>query len=342
MTQYIAAQVTDLQSQTSISEPNAGEAAKSNADEMQLLDIHNTWGQFSGNLNELHRFSKRFKANIHENGVISSQKKFMLLKQACVQNALDIVNSSGEQYEQAWSKLNNTYGEAYLQIHYCIHRIQTMRKIEHPTSEEMKRLLKHGKQCMTILGEAIKDKEYDVFLMAMFASKLDDGTSRAWDRHRAALAESWAKTQEDTLEKSQAIAMHVPAWDDFASFLESEADLFMRSEMRPNLETTTNSQYYGNAPSTSSYAQNDFQYAENASCSSNALNVRDIAPNNLHKISTVHPQQVWSEEKRQAPRHLQCTLCPIVHPRYKCDMYQIMSYDHKWQHVQKEGLCKSC
>lgn len=69
---------------------------------------------------EWHKFSKRFKANVHENEILKADRK---LEQSCEESAADIVFEAEDNYDLARGKLNEIYGESYGQIHHCMHKI---------------------------------------------------------------------------------------------------------------------------------------------------------------------------------------------------------------------------
>lgn len=167
--------------------------------------------------------------------------------------------------------------------------------------------------CIDALKENLEGKDFDTVFAIMLVDKLDADTSRAWERHRATLAASWA-SQDDSGKREA--SMHLPSWDDLKAFLQSEIEIFAKSEMRARLQNSVG-------------------------CTPQPSSSDVIVQDNLH-TNAVRSQQVMSEEKKRAPEYQQCTLCDGIHARYKCDVYIAMGFARKWKHVYEEGLCQRC
>lgn len=61
-------------------------------------------------------------------------------------------------------------------------------------------------------------------------------------------------------------------------------------------------------------------------------NSHNVAHDNLHTknaCAKVSSRQTREEAKKNAPEHLQCTLCDDVHIRHKCDVYIAMGFVDK-------------
>lgn len=280
--------------------------------------VPNTWGDFTGSLYEWHKFSKRFKSDVHENAKLEKAEKLELLQNACKANAANIILNAEDNYELAWSRLNDMYGESYTQTHYCVRRLLDVPQIDKPSSEAIQRLMNDANRCMEIMKDTMDQTKYDTFVTVMLTGKLDDETSRAWERQRAMLADSWANAAAGSNTEKRVKSKHMPSFDDFSTFLKGEIELYAKSEMQRNLHTAS-LPMPGNAPVT-----------------------RKVDQDNSHKISVVRSRQAWSEEKRRAPSHLQCTLCEGIHAKYNCDVFKNMEYVDKWRNVEAEQLCVRC
>lgn len=92
--------------------------------------IPNTWGEFSGDYFEWHRFAKRFKADVHENTKFNANEKMNLLKNACKNHAGRVISNTESDYQKAWEELNEVFGEAYSQMHTCLQRLVTIAKVK--------------------------------------------------------------------------------------------------------------------------------------------------------------------------------------------------------------------
>lgn len=282
--------------------------------------MQNTWGIFTGDLNGWHNFSKRFKTTIHENVQMLDTQKYEMLKQACKDNAADVVFNAEDDYQLAWRRLNEVYGEAYMQIHFCMHKISLIKKIDNASVTNMKELVIKGKDIMQILGEVMPNKEFEAFITVMLADKLDNETARAWERHRVTLAESWAMDTNN--EQHRNASMFIPSWEEFCKFLQCELDIHTKIEMRLRMQGVSTS----------------------SGCNSNtqaALNTASKCEQS-RAMKNVQSQQAWDDEKRRAPEFMQCKLCDGVHALYKCEVYVGMGYRQKWQCVKDYKLCQRC
>lgn len=314
-----------LMQQNTVKEQEIADAQKSTSQMLIAQPDSNasyTFGVFSGKMDEWHRFIKRFKAEIHENNEIDAKQKYDLLMNACHNDAKAIVYDQNNDYANAWQQLNNVYGEAYIQLHFCIMKILETEPLYTPSAEGISYIKNRGAKCVQILKDAMKEKVFDSFVMIMMANKLDPDTARAWERHRLILAESWA-SDKSTSENRLAM-QHLPSWQDFEHFLQSEISVYRKIELRQSVQCATTSQA-AQGSSNASYARDDDQ----------------IAQNNLH-TNAHRSQNAWEEEKRRAPEHQQCTLCDGIHARYKCEVFIRMDFLDKWAHVYGEGLCKRC
>lgn len=67
--------------------------------------------------------------------------------------------------------------------------------------------------------------------------KLENKSTRAWERHRAALAASWANITVQA-EKQRDIAMHLPSLNDLRTFLRIEVEVHAKSEIHMKSQNT--------------------------------------------------------------------------------------------------------
>lgn len=82
--------------------PNSMQSTKESEQCAQKAKIKNSWGQFSGELDDWRHFSKRFKSDVHENLDIASSGKLNLLKEACQCEVLTLISNAGNSYQDAW------------------------------------------------------------------------------------------------------------------------------------------------------------------------------------------------------------------------------------------------
>lgn len=296
--------------------PKANETPAPEKSSQQPLKVtQNTWGEFSGELDEWHRFSKRFKKDVHDVTTLDEKEKLFMLRQACVSKAGRIVGNAIDNYELAWKKLNDVYGEAYTQIHFVMHKINGTSTMQHANADSIRSILQSGNQFVSILEEAIERHKFEAVLTPMMANKLDKETNRAWERQRIVLAQTWAK------EHSKEASKYVPPWDELRKFLEDEIDVHLKFEMRA-----------------------DFQSDQMPDQS-----IAKAGKSAVEKNATSTTAQNYGATSKQTQPHEQkriefkpCTLCNQMHPLHRCEIYRAMSLSDKWTQVDKDGLCRKC
>lgn len=302
----------------------AAKASTENHGDIEVQDaksrrIDNTWGNFGGSVFDWSKFAKEFAEKVHSNKELVEAEKLELLKKSCFESARDLVECAGANYEMAWRQLNEMFGDAYMTIHRAMHKIQALPVMEKSRYEEVKFLQTNGEKCMATLNETPVAEQFSPFLVIMLASKLNDDTARAWDRHRAGLAESWAANPAEGEERAK--AAHIPNWPDFQEFLKSECNALIKQGMRNTFMSVANE------PSRVSVADKAGTSGE-----------RNVQQENL----SLRHNKPTAQEKRMAHIDLQCILCDQIHMPFNCEVFKAMSYEERWDHVHKNGLCVRC
>lgn len=287
--------------------------------EAKKHEIQNTWGEFNGSLVQWHQYKKHFIKDVFDNENIDQDSKLKLLQDSCKGRASEIV-SNADNYQNAWNRLNEIFGETYMQIHYVLYRIQSFQRITEPCSAELQKLLRVCRNAMEILSETMDRNQFETLITVMLTDKLDQETMLAWDRHREMLALSWSETTKAPKHK------FTPSQNNFADFIKSEIDLHTKNEVRQQLQS----------------AKFNTQKEQPQSAPRNAPGSSNNAQNNLHKIAIVQSQQSDQADKANAPYWKQCPLCPVIHPRYDCVHFNNMGWHAKWQHIEEWRLCQKC
>lgn len=158
--------------------------------QQQNHPLNAIWGEFAGDLYIWHKFKNQFKAAVHDNAKLTDPEKLVYLKQSCKSTALMVIQEANKSYQDAWEKLNDVFGEAYAQLHYCIHRLSNIPSVVNATANSLKNLMNNGDNCTKILKEIAQSDKFEAIVAIMIANKLDQDTMRAWDRHRSVLAAS--------------------------------------------------------------------------------------------------------------------------------------------------------
>lgn len=260
--------------------------------------------------------------------ILMTQKKMEMLEQACDGDAKSVMGNAPGGYNNAWQRLNDIYNEAYAQMHFGLYKLMTIARMNLPSADELAKLLKKGEKCADLLHKASNKNAIDPVLVIMVADKLDGETARAWERHRAVLADSWANEAGATQQRDK--QMHMPSWNDLKRFIQSEIDVYTKYDLQQKVFSA----YYARSNATG------------AACSStgNAPDAtNDDVQANLHKnVNPVCSQQAWSLEKRFAPEYKQCELCDGIHARYNCSVFLSFDFQNRWLSVYHDELCKRC
>lgn len=157
----------------------------------------NTWGKFDGDICQWRQFQSEFKGKVHENDKLDIDTKKMLLNQALPGKTREAISNAENSYEKMWVKLHDVFDRAYMQMHFCLQKINAIPNLVHATAKSLGMLLSRADECVEILNAAINDTKYSPLLTIMLVNKLDKETTRAWERHRASLADSWAKVENE-------------------------------------------------------------------------------------------------------------------------------------------------
>lgn len=287
----------------------------------QKRKINVNYANFSGNVFEWRNFEKQFKTEVADNNELNEEEKYEYLKEACKDEVLVIISNAENQFTPAWKALKELYGDAYNQVQLCTHRLIAISKVQQASSQSLASLLNKATKCMNVLKDIIPGTDDSLFTV-IAASKLDVETSRMWDRNRNALAVSWA-TQEDGREKNQ----HMPAWDDFKTFLNDEIMIYAKHELRACASQMTLPKA-GKSNDSRTATPKAGKVDSNASSS--------IIQNNSHKIANVvHPQQTAYQYNTVCP----CRRCNHL---YKCEEYLKLDYNGRWRFVEENCLCQRC
>lgn len=274
----------------------------------QVARIPEEWGTFDGNFGGWHAFHKKFDKAVNKNVIFSAEEKFAFLKRACVGPMVDTYQTFNlDTYDKAWKKLNEIFGSPYKQAMHFMKKLSAIEHVEHMSNEAMRKFLKEVFECEAGLKIAFSNEAMDAIMVFSIINKLDEATLRIWERHRAALAASWAQDGETSTE-TRAPMNYMPTWNVLREFLQSEAEIYFNEQ----------AQAYAANPkskaSVSGHQKQDQQKAGNTS----------------------------GDDKANAPGFLQCDLCDGVHPKYKCKVYLEMSLSDRLLNVQEQSLCVKC
>lgn len=314
----IAAKKHQLQQEEAVKIQQNAPTAPQAADIASAAQMPETsYGNFDGSIKAWSSFEKRFIESVHNNVELTDDQRMQLLLNACSGSAKALVLEQNHDYSSAWKKLQETFGEAYANMHFCVNQILDTRNIDFASAESLRYIIKRGDKAAEIVEKVGQKDQLDAFLVVFLVSKLDQYTQRAWDRHRMGLASSWASTDGENRE----IHTHMPVWDELRSFLVAEVDIFRKQDARALMHGASTST--GGETPRSSFKRD-------------RKSTNEAAP---------APAPNWEgpEENRwRAPQNQRCSLCPGIHSRHACHKFREFLFDDKWDHVRQEVLCSRC
>lgn len=156
------------------------------------------------------------------------------------------------------------------------------------------------------MSKIMRLDQFEYIVVVTVALKMDVQTMHIWERHRNALATSWATPIVPEHEPKKKISAHLPSWTDMYDFLKSETKIHTQTEMQAKFQQNTEQ--------ASGYTPTSKQAAEKS----------------------------MAKEKAMKPIFLQCTLCCSIHPKFKCRAWLDFSYTEKWAIVLTDHLCAKC
>lgn len=295
---------------------------------------------FDGNLAKWYAFRDDFDEKVSAKS-IDDATKLAILKRSCTGDVhINVPELNGSDFQDAWSRLEEAFGSAYTQMQFWLYKLATIPGMKEASAESIRSLLEKAKKCVTNMSKMMRPEQFECLVVATISQRLDQQTKHIWERHRNALAVSWAAADDaEQSPKKKAIA-HIPAWNDMHDFLVSEAKIYQQSEIQAKFHRNK-----CDASVSSSFALQNIEQLDQAT--------RYTTPatpqvENTRTAQVISVQQHAAETgmtrrpKASQPPFLQCTLCTGVHPRFKCEVYKVMDYYEKWAHINAEWLCGRC
>lgn len=294
---------------------------------VQQQSVKNTWGVFCGDRRQWHAFYDEFEKAIHSNQNMTESEKLSVLMDAIGGEIKKVTLSLyADSYTKAWQSLCQVYGSSYKLSQWCIRELLKIQPMKKASTAAICQLIKHADECEAMLKRAQIFEKFDEAMALLVIDKVDPEITRAWERHRTMLAQSWADQAEQS-SKQKTSADYMPNWQSVKDFLQSELNVFHDASI-------------------SSVLCDDTQGAQSLemqrSCVTPQTSGLVHTDGDGEKKAFVTSVQSLRVAKSQAPRFLQCSLCDGIHPRYKCDAFKQMSLAGRQAHVSSESLCEKC
>lgn len=328
-------QINQATSSETISSENLGATPSMTQQAVESKSSQVIFPKFKGSLSEWKQFSEEFINAMNSKVGMNAQMKFDALQASCSSEVNSmIIQSCANDYDKAWKKLNSMYGNAYRQAQFHMQKLLAIPNMQVANASTLRDTIIKLNDCATSLKHVFKFEQSDIFVVLVAAAKLDQETKRAWERHRAALAISWAATEENDSIKREPDE-YLPSWQALHDFLESEIEIYAYDRSNEGAAALPISDIH--APSTSKVV------AKQAAKVESNPKWSDMVQSDLHKnMAAVMPINALANEKKHFAPFLQCNLCEFVHPKHKCPVYKQMTFHDKKNHVAAKDLCIKC
>lgn len=203
------------------------------------VDIQNSWGHFNGDYAEWSKFRDRFKADVHERKDIPITLKWYHLRSSLSGDALrlmGVLRHADEDYVHAWQRLCHQYDDHYAVIQTLIRRMLNLPKMEYASADNLCNMIDTIRCCLSQLSGYISTQNWDKLVILFVVDKLDNETSKDWERLRynlTAPSESNApdsslnaeNDQSDKQEEAVGGLIQLPTWSQLEKFLEEQAKI---------------------------------------------------------------------------------------------------------------------
>ena len=140
--------------------------------------------KFNGSYGNWLDFREAFKYLIHSNDFIEDIEKFRYLRASMEDSAavlIQTVDFSASNYVVAWKLINERYNNINKLVNHHMSCLFNVESIEMRSSTMLKGFIKQldkNLRALELLGQPVK--YWDIFLLYIFTSKLDDCTRREW------------------------------------------------------------------------------------------------------------------------------------------------------------------
>lgn len=169
-------------------------------------------------------FEKEFSEKVNGNGQLNNVEKLKLLYTACSHTEAEPILAllSSNDYTQAFNKLRDTFGTAYVQTNFFVKQLTRIRALENPNAMDFSSLVNRVEDCIAHMQPHLV-KGFEQLIPFIIIEKLDENTRLAWERHRKILASSCEQGASEFTQSS-----YIPDWQALKVFLEDEADFYLQ------------------------------------------------------------------------------------------------------------------
>lgn len=302
-----------------------------------LSNIDDTWGTFHGEWDKWPDFREKFKANVHENDVLTPVQKCQLLIKACKGAAFASIGgkdlaATEANYLRSWQHLHEVYTDDYLAIQQTLKKLIAFKPIQEATYQQLRRMLDMIHEVEGWLSNFFEIKHWEPIIMFICLFRVDAATYEKWETERqnlsprnkatedqndvnmADVGDDQAQVQADEEPKGPAI----PSLKQFKKFLECRARILLHQQGQG--EPSSNQQ---------------------SRSRDSSLN-RQRPTSNTGAIPKVRPKTEQEGSKRSYKKLPLCRLCNEDHGLFKCPKFLNMSFDERIDMVKTNKLCPVC
>lgn len=156
-----------------------------------MSNITDTWGSFHGDWDKWPDFREKFKANVHENDVLTSVQKCQLLIKACKGAAFATIGGKSlaateANYARAWKRLHEVYTDDYLAVQQTVKRLLTTPAMQEANHDQIRRMLDMIHDVEGKLSSFFEVEHWQPIIMFTCLFRLDADTYEKWETERQA------------------------------------------------------------------------------------------------------------------------------------------------------------
>ena len=156
---------------------------------MPSATIPNTWGKFDGNRQKWLGFRDRYLAAVHNNPDVDESYKNMHLTQSLIGEAAKVLGerqTAGDSYQQAWERILEKYDRPYAIASDVMNDFYKLPVIQPPASANALENMSNKTHEVIRQLRALKYpvEHWDFVLVHALHERLDDATSKEWEKMR--------------------------------------------------------------------------------------------------------------------------------------------------------------
>jgi Protein of unknown function (DUF1759) len=158
--------------------------------------------QFNGDVKEWLTFRDKFKSLIHDNTSLTGVTKFTYLKQAIIDKNSPIAGEHEQEdayedaYEDAWKRVQQFYGDDRILISSHFNAIQSIKKINNETADELKRVLNEAKMNVQAVKRIQTDCDlFEALIAHIVINQLDSHTRDLFETENKSKIPIWSTLQ---------------------------------------------------------------------------------------------------------------------------------------------------